>query len=141
MAVQVDERFQGLAALQAAKDVAEQRPQVVGIDRIENGPHLRVAGDVVDAIDGAEVVIGILAALIEGQQGRVLEGEQGEGRHEGVAEGNVGAARACLGHLVKTGADEAEEGIGREILAGLAGGENHRQLLLPESQDGGAREV
>ena len=68
IAVQIDERFECLAALQAAEDVLEQRPQVVGIDRVEDGPHLRVAGDVVDAVDavdGAEVVVGIAAALFK----------------------------------------------------------------------------
>jgi|GEM_PF-6256695 len=44
VAVQIDERFEWLAALQAAEDVLEQWPQVVGIDRVEDGPHLRVAG-------------------------------------------------------------------------------------------------
>ena len=52
MAVEIDEPFQRLAALQAAKDITEQRPQVVGIDRIEEGPHLGVAGNVVDGVDG-----------------------------------------------------------------------------------------
>ena len=52
MSVEIDERFQRLATLQSAKDITEQRPQVVGLDRIEEGPHLGVT---VDAVDGAEV--------------------------------------------------------------------------------------
>ena len=36
MAIEIDERFQRLAALQPAEDVAKQRPQVVGIDGIES---------------------------------------------------------------------------------------------------------
>ena len=58
MAVEIDEAFQHLAALQATEDVAEDGPQVRGIDGIEDGPHLGVGGDAVDAIDGAEVVAG-----------------------------------------------------------------------------------
>jgi|GEM_PF-1084946 len=45
MSVEIDEQFQRLATLQAANDITEQRPQVVGIDRIKEGPHLGVAGD------------------------------------------------------------------------------------------------
>ena len=59
MAVQIDEAFKHLAALQATEDLAERGPQVRGIDRIQDVPHLRVAGDAVDPIDGAEVVIGV----------------------------------------------------------------------------------
>ena len=73
MAVQIDEAFEHLAALQATADLAERGPQVRGIERIEDVPHLRVAGDAVDPIDGAEVVLGVVAAVVEGQQGRVLE--------------------------------------------------------------------
>src|SRR4051812_20853905 len=57
-----------LAALQAAEDGAKQWPQVGGIDRIENRPHLRVTGDTLDAIEGAEVVVGVAAAVVEGQE-------------------------------------------------------------------------
>ena len=87
MAVPIDEAFEHLAALQATEDLAERGPQVRGIDRIQDVPHLRVAGDAVDPIDGAEVVVGVVAAVVEGQQGRVFEREHGEGRHQGVAKG------------------------------------------------------
>ena len=73
MAVQIDEAFEHLAALQATEDLAERGPQIRGIDRFQDVPHLRVAGDAVDPIDGAEVVLGVVAAVVEGQQGRVLE--------------------------------------------------------------------
>jgi hypothetical protein len=43
--VVVRERFQGLAALQPAKHVAKDRPQVLGVQRVEDLPHLRVARD------------------------------------------------------------------------------------------------
>ena len=79
VAVQIDETFERLAALQATEDLAERGPQARGIDRIENGPHLGVAGDAVDSIDGAEVVVGVAAAVVEGQQGWVLEREHREG--------------------------------------------------------------
>ena len=78
MAVQIDEAFEHLAALQATEDRG-RGPQVRGIDRVQEMPHLRVAGDAVDPIDGAEVVIGVVAAVVEGQQGRVIEREHGKG--------------------------------------------------------------
>ena len=42
MAVQIDEAFKHLAALQATEDLAERGPQVRGIERIQDVPHLRV---------------------------------------------------------------------------------------------------
>src|SRR6266851_1545421 len=85
---------------------------------------------------------GILAAFIENQQGRVLEGEHGEGRHEGVPEGNVRLAGTRVGDAVKTVAEQSEEGIGGQSLACLPGGETHGwQFLLPKSEDREAREV
>ena len=138
MAVQIDERFECLAALQAAEDVLEQDPQVVGMDGVEDGPHLRVAGDVVDAVDGAEVVVGIAAAFVKSQEGRILKGEHGEGGHQGVAQGYFGATRARVWKSVKTGTDQLEEGVGGELFACLpgGGGGNHGQILLPECEYG-----
>ena len=59
MAVQIDEAFQHLAALQATEDLQKRGPQARGIDGIEDVPHLGVAGDAIDAVDGAEVVVGV----------------------------------------------------------------------------------
>ncbi len=126
MSVEIDERFQRLATLQSAKDITEQRPQVVGLDRIEEGPHLGVT---VDAVDGAEVVVGISTALVEGQQERILEREHGKRRHQGVAEGDFDRGRTRIGHAVEAGASQSEEGISGEILAGRQAPD--WQFLLP----------
>ncbi len=136
MPVQIDERFECLAALQAAEDVLEQGPQVVGIDRVEDVPHLRVAGDVVDAVDGAKDVVGIAAALVKSQEGRILEGEHGKGGHQCVAQGYFGASRARFGKGFKTGADQLEKGVSGKLFACLPGGGwgNHGQILLPECE-------
>ena len=93
VAAQKDKAFQRLAALQAPEDRAERGPQARGIDRIENGPHLGVGRDAVDPIDGMEVVIGIAAAVVESQQGRVLEREHREGGHQGIGQGDFHRAR------------------------------------------------
>ena len=73
VAVQIDETFERLAALQATEDLAERGPQARGIrQRSRKRPHLGVAGDAVDPIDGAEVDVGIATAIVEGQQRWVL---------------------------------------------------------------------
>jgi hypothetical protein len=66
-AVEINEAFQHLGALEGTEDIAEAGPELLRIDGIEEGPHLGVAGDLVDPIDGTEVVEGVAAALIEGQ--------------------------------------------------------------------------
>jgi len=120
------------ATLQAANDITEQGPQVVGIDRIKEGPHLGVAGDVVDAVDGAEVVVGISTALVEGQQERILEREHGKRRHQGVAKRDLDRRRTRIGQAVEAGANQSEGGISGEILAYLADRQAPDwQFLLP----------
>ena len=116
MAVQIDEAFEHLAALQATEDLAERGPQVRGIDRIQDVPHLRVAGDAVDPIDGAEVVLGVVAAVVEGQQGWVFEREHREGRHQGIVQWDFDHARPRIGKRTEMGAERAEQGVGRETL-------------------------
>ena len=131
-AVEIDEGLQGLAALQAAEDITEQGPQRVRIDRVQKGPHLRVGGDVVDAVDGAEVVVGIATTPVEGQEGRILEREHGDGGHQGVAEGDFGLPRARIGDFVKPAAELSEERVRGKIFARLPGEGNHGQILSPE---------
>ena len=125
MAVQIDEAFERLAALQATEDLAERGPQVRRIDGIEDVPHLGVAGDAVDAVDGAEVVVGVAAAVVEGQQGWVFEREHREGRHQGIAQGDFDLAGPEVGKRAETGAEQPEEGVGREILACFTGSKSH----------------
>jgi hypothetical protein len=112
-----NERLQGLAPLQLAEDVAISRPQVLGVHRVENLPHPRVAGNLADAEQGIQ--IGIAATVVEGQQRGVLQREHGEGRHQGVGQGNrrIGAPR--IGDLGETAANQGIEGIRRQVLATL----------------------
>ena len=121
MAVQIDEAFQHLAALQATEDLAERGPQVRGIEKIQDVSHLRVAGDAVDPIDGAEVVIGVVAAVVEGQQGWVLEREHGKGRHQGIGQGDFNLARPRVRKRGETGAERPEKGVGGEVLPCFTG--------------------
>src|ERR1051325_5001640 len=68
MAFVEDEGFQGLAALQVTEDVGETGTQGVRINRVKDFPQLRITGDALDAIDSAEIGVGILAAFVEGEQ-------------------------------------------------------------------------
>src|SRR5208337_3048125 len=129
MAVQIDEAFEHLAALQATEDLAERGPQVRGIDRIQDVPHLRVAGDAVDPIDGAEVVIEVVAAVVEGQQGRVLEREHGKGRHQGIGQGDFDLAGPRVRKRGETGAERLEKGVGGEVLPCFTGSKCHGEPL------------
>ena len=129
VAVEREEAFQRLAALQAPEDRAERRPQVGGIDRIEDGPHLRVAGDALDPIEGAEVVVGVPAAVVEGQQGRVFEREHGEGRHQDVVQGDFHLRRPQVGKRSEMGAEQSEEAVGREIFAYVTESQSHGEPL------------
>ena len=129
MVVQIDEVFQHLAALQATESFAVGGPQVRGIDRIENGPHLGVGGDVVDSRDRAEVVVGVAAAVVEGQQGWVFEREHREGRHQGIAQWDFDLARPQIRKRAERGAERSEEGVGGEILPCFTENASHSEPL------------
>ena len=70
MSVEIDERFQRLAALQATEHILKQGPQLGGIDGVEDCAHLRIARDALDAVDRAKVVAGILSPLVKREQRR-----------------------------------------------------------------------
>jgi hypothetical protein len=129
MVLQIGEAFQHLAALQATEDLAEGGPQACGIDRIENVPHLGVGRDAVNPIDRAEVVVGVAAAVVEGQQGWVFEREHREGRHQGVAQWDFDLAGSRIRKRAEMGAEGLEEGVGREILACFTESESHSEPL------------
>jgi hypothetical protein len=56
-ALQEEVVLQNLAALQLAEHVTKHRPEVVGVQVVEDGPQLGIAGDGVEAEHRAEVVI------------------------------------------------------------------------------------
>jgi hypothetical protein len=64
--LEIGHGFQGLAPLQLTKNVAEQGAQPLGINRIEDLAHLRVAGHLADAENPAEISV-VAAALVKGQ--------------------------------------------------------------------------
>ena len=68
---------------------------------IEDGPHLGVAGDAIDAEDGAEVVVWVLLAAVEGQQGGVFERKHRKRRHQDVGQGEFNLAGPRVGNRVR----------------------------------------
>ena len=111
---------------------------MLGVHRVENLPHLRVAGNLSDAEQRLQVPIA--ATVVEGQQRGVLQREQGEGRHQRVGQGNRRAGSPRIGDLGEAAANQGIEGIRRQVLANLLlglwrRGENHgdsfRQWGMP----------
>jgi len=100
-AFQVDIIVQDLAALRHAEEVFEQGSNLLRADRVEEGPHLRIAGNGVQAKDGAEIVI--LGSALESKQGTVLETEEGQTGHQGIAQRELATAPR-IGHILETAA-------------------------------------
>jgi hypothetical protein len=93
------EGFQGFAALQRAEHIAKQRPQTLGLQGVEDFPHLGVAGNLPDAEQHLQIAVA--APLVEGQQRRVLQRKHGEGRHQRVPQGNGRLGLPMIGNLAE----------------------------------------
>ncbi len=113
-AAQKDERLEDLAPLELAEDVSEGRAELDGVHVIEDAAHLRVAGEGLQAKDAVQVVIE--GAPGEGQQGRVLEGEQGQSGHQGIGQGE-GGATALLREFGEALAEALDQGVEVEVPA------------------------
>jgi hypothetical protein len=129
IAAQIDEGFQRLAALQATEYVEEHGAQTQGIDGIQDVAHLGVAGDVVNAVDGAEVFGGVAAAMIEGQQGAVFEREHRERRHQGIVQRDLDLARPMISEGAEIRADPTKERVSGEMLACFTESKSHGRPL------------
>jgi hypothetical protein len=104
--------LQNLTALQLPEDVLEQRTELTRLDLIEDSTHLGVAWDGFQAEDRAEVVI--QCSALKGQQGRILEGKQGQSSHQGVSQSERRAA-PLLGKFLHTAADQFHQRIKVEV--------------------------
>jgi len=106
--------LQDLVALSEPKDVAEDRPDLVGRDGIEDGAHLGIAGDALQAKYRPQVVIA--GTPLEGEQGGIFEGEHGQGRHQGVRQGE-GRLTPLVRQPCKTLAGTSHQGIKMQVPA------------------------
>jgi hypothetical protein len=77
--------LQNLAALHLAKDILEGGTKPDRVHLVEDLAHLGVAGDALQAEDRMQIVVQSTAT--EGKQRGVLQGEDGEARHQGVGQG------------------------------------------------------
>src|ERR1700733_2892894 len=76
--------LQRFAALDVAEEVGKTRSQGGRIYVVENIAHLGIGRDMLDAKDGFEVAVGVLASFVKGQQRRILQSEDGKPRHQRV---------------------------------------------------------
>ena len=74
-------------------------------------------------------VLGVVAAVVEGQQGRVLEREHGKGRHQGIGQGDFDLAGPRVRKGAETAAKRTENGVGGEILPCFTGSKCHDEPL------------
>jgi hypothetical protein len=139
MALEKDERFEGVAALELAKDAGEARAEFLRVDLIEDGAHLGVARDVREAEERFEVDLIAAALLVEGQERGCFEREDGIARHEGVLQRDFSRFGTMIEDLVKNGAHKVIESVGGQMLAFLRV-EIHGKSLCVQ-QFGEAREL
>lgn len=66
-ALEENERFQHLAALQFGKDAGEGGPQLFGGNIIKDNTHLSIARDALEPEDAFEIRLVCLALLIESE--------------------------------------------------------------------------
>ena len=65
MALEKDERFQSVAALELAKDVGEGRAELLRVNLVKDGAHLGVAGDLLEAEHSFEVELITSPLIVE----------------------------------------------------------------------------
>ncbi len=109
MAVQQRHRLQFLGTLQPPKNSAKRRPQVGWINLVQDGSHLRVAGNVGHAIDRMQIFRLPAPPFIEGQQRLILQMKHRKGRHQGVIEGNLGVFGTMIGELAKISLESLDQ--------------------------------
>src|SRR5208283_3120410 len=110
-----DKRLQGFSALELAKDRVEQGPYRLRLHEVQDLPHVRVRRNARDAEQVPHVLV--VAALLECQQGRVLQGKHAESRHERVRQGNRALPPAMVRDLIEFQPQECVQRIGREMLS------------------------
>lgn len=96
-----DKRFQQLASLGLSENGLKGRAQLIGIDNIQSGAHLGVAGNGVHAVDGLEIVFLGFSSPIKSQKRGVFEGEHGESGHQDIGQFNLRVPRCGVLHLTE----------------------------------------
>jgi hypothetical protein len=110
-----DEGFEHLAALTLPKNAGERGAKMQGIDIIENGSHLRIAGDRLHAEKGREIERIIAAFIVESQQGRGFQGEESKPRQHNIHQRDAGFL-AMVWDILERGTDDPNQAVGGEML-------------------------
>jgi hypothetical protein len=126
MALNKHHLLKRFAALEGAKDVREQRTEVLGLNGVEYLAHRGITGHPLDAVDPVQIALG--SFLVKGQQRGRFERKQGKGGHERIRQRNVRFARAMIGKVRKATAEQAEQGIGGQMFARLRSHHSHHTL-------------
>ena len=82
MPIKKRHRFQRLATLELPQDARAHRAEPRGGDRVKDFAHVRVARDLLNAVDGVHIALGPL--LVKSQERGRFEGKHGKGRHERI---------------------------------------------------------
>ena len=111
MAVQQRHRLQLLGTLQAPKNSAKRRPQKGRINLIQDGAHLRVAGNVGHAIDCMQIFRLPAPPFIKGQQRLIFQMKHGKGRHDRVIKGDLGIVGPLIRKFAKISLESLDQGV------------------------------
>ena len=130
MALEKDERFEGVAALELAKDAGEGRTELLRVHLVENGAHLGVRGDMFEAEDSFEVELVATALLVERQKRGRFECEDGKTCHQAVRQGNLDRFGTMVWNLAEDRANLSIERVGGQIRTFLRLG-IHGKSLCP----------
>ena len=106
---------QGLASLQAMEHGAERTTQQRRVDRVEDGAHLRIAGDDAHTVDRMQAGGLQDPPAVKIEQGLIFQGKHRKTTHQGVGKGNLDIAGPVIGHLGEVLADGGEQGIAVEM--------------------------
>ena len=110
-------RLKGFAALEFPKDVRKAGAETLGIDRVEEDAHLGVGRNMLDAVDGAQIVV--FDPLLKSEQGWLFQGKQGKAAHERIGQRDGAIPNTTVGNGVKQLAEFGEQRINLEVLARL----------------------
>src|SRR6266568_3695949 len=122
-AIKKRHRFKRLATLELPKDAREHRAEPLGGDRVKDFAHVRVARDLLNAVDGVQIALGPL--LVKSQERGRFEGEHGKGRPERIRSGNLGLANTVIWQAGKAAVHQAKERIGGQMLTSLRRNDGH----------------
>jgi hypothetical protein len=116
IAIQKAQIFQGLAADQSGEDISEGGSELFRVDRIEDFSQASITGYVFHAEDHPQIFFVLLSSLVEGQQGRILQSENGQSTHQRIRQTDIRFSGSWIGDVLDGLTDVPEQGIGGKLL-------------------------